>query len=82
MLPKQIVCLLSLHDCFKNNVSLHYPIEIVKHIISLLHKLILKSSYCGGLLSMDVANIYHTGSPNIYFFKIVYRRHTNFAIEH
>ena len=38
----------------------------------------------GGLLQLVVygeQDIYLTGNPEITFFKVVYRRHTNFSIE-
>jgi hypothetical protein len=44
-----------------------------------------KNNKMGGGLMQLVAygaqDIYLTGSPQITFFKVVYRRHTNFAIE-
>ena len=30
---------------------------------------------------MDAQDIYLTGNPQITFFKVVYRRHTNFSME-
>ena len=38
----------------------------------------------GGLLQLvayGAQDVYLTGNPQITFFKVVYRRHTNFAIE-
>ena len=39
----------------------------------------------GGLMQLvayGAQDIYLTGNPQITFFKVVYRRHTNFAMEH
>ena len=39
---------------------------------------------CGGLMQLvayGAQDIYLTGNPQITFFKVVYRRHTNFSIE-
>ena len=33
------------------------------------------------LVSIGAQDVYITGDPQITFFKLVYRRHTNFAIE-
>lgn len=39
---------------------------------------------CGGLLQLvayGAQDVYLTGNPNITYFKVIYRRHTNFSVE-